>query len=183
MGQIIAYEQEEQEKQAVILFKHIKEMAQLKYESELRREDSLIKQSSQMQTVFSFMTAAIFMAVAVIIEYRGSLSLEFFLVALANIMLFLLISLVTASLAQRRRIHNTFPDIDELEKFISDNWESTLKESQQLKQWIDLVGKVQKDKANINNDRVKYIRISMWSFYASIISIAFWFIVGIAKIL
>lgn len=174
---------EEQERDAVTLFKHIKELAQLKYDSELRREDSLIKQSTQMQTVFSFVTAAIFMALAVIIENRGSLSLVFFLVASASIMFFLLISLVMASFAQRRRIHSTFPDIDELEKFVSDHWESTVKESQQLKQWIDLVGKVQKDKANINNERVTFIRVSMWSFFASIISIVFWFLVAIAKIL
>lgn len=176
-------QQKDLEQDAVILLKHIKEIAELKYESELKREDSLIKQSSQMQTVFAFMSVAIFMAVTVIITNRGKLSLKFFLVAISCIMIFLLASLVTASLAQQRKIQNTFPDICDLEKFVTDNWEDAMKESQRLKQWIDLVGKVQKEKANLNNERVSYIRVSMWSFYGSIISIVFWFIAGIVKIL
>ena len=44
-------------------YRHIKELATLKYEAEEKREQGLIQQSSQMQTVFSFMTAALFMAV------------------------------------------------------------------------------------------------------------------------
>lgn len=44
-------------------YQHIKELSQLKYETEEKREQSLIQQASQMQTVFSFITAAVFMAV------------------------------------------------------------------------------------------------------------------------
>jgi len=176
-------QQYDSEQDAIMLLNHIKEIAKLKYESELKREDSLIKQSSQMQTVFSFMTGAIFMALTVIISNRGKLSLEFFLVAISCIMIFLLVSLVTASLAQQRKIQNTFPDVYDLEKFVSDNWEDTMKESQRLKQWIDLVAKVQIEKSKLNNERVNYIRFSMGSFYGAIISIIFWFIVGIIKIL
>ncbi|MBX4268896.1 hypothetical protein [Clostridium estertheticum] len=178
-----SHQQEDSEQDAIMLLKHIKEIAKLKYESELKREDSLIKQSSQMQTVFSFVTGSIFMAVTVIISNRGKLSLKFFLVAISCIMIFLIVSLVTASLAQQRKIQNTFPDVYVLEKFVSDNWEDTMKESQRLKQWIDLVAKVQIEKSNLNNKRVNYIRFSMGSFYGAIISIIFWFIVGVIKIL
>ena len=43
-------------------FRHIKELAKLKYDAEEKREQNLIQQSSQMQTVFSFMTIGLFMA-------------------------------------------------------------------------------------------------------------------------
>lgn len=80
-------------------YRHIKELSTLKYEAEEKREKNLIQQSSQMQTVFSFMTAAIFMAVPICIENRGPLSLNFFLVSISIIVLFLIASLVLASLA------------------------------------------------------------------------------------
>lgn len=129
-------------------------MANLKYESELKLEDSLIKQSSQMQTVFSFMSVAIFMAVIVIISNKGEIPLKFFLAAISCIMLFLLVSLITASLAQQRKKQNTFPDVYDLEKFVNDNWEDIMKESQRLKQWIDLVAKVQKEKAKFKKKKL-----------------------------
>jgi len=71
-------ELDEQEKQAIALYSHVKELGILKYEAELKREDSLIQQSSHMQTAFAFMSAAVFMLVPIILEYRGSLSLIFF---------------------------------------------------------------------------------------------------------
>lgn len=174
---------EEQERQAVALYTHVKELSQLKYESELRREDSLIQQSSHMQTAFSFMTAAVFMALPIMIEYKGVLSLVFFLVAISSIVFFLLVSLVTASLAQRRVKKETLMNITELEKFVSDNWQQTLNESQQLKQWVAVVGKVQRSLSEINEKRVVKIRISMGSFFISIGLIVFWFIVAICKLL
>ena len=89
-------------------FRHIKELSELKYEAEEKREQNLIQQSSQMQTVFSFMTAAIFMAVPICIEHRGNLSLEFFLVSVSVIVVFLIASLTLASLAQWRWKTETF---------------------------------------------------------------------------
>lgn len=58
----IPNDEEQLEKQAISLYRHVKEISTLKYESELRREDSLIQQFGHMQAAFSFMTAAIFMA-------------------------------------------------------------------------------------------------------------------------
>lgn len=174
---------EELEQQAVTLYRHVKEISKMKYESELRREDSLIQQSSQMQTAFSFMTAALFMAAPILIEHRGSLSLNFFFIAFSSIVFFLLLSLVFASLAQRRRKYNAFMDIAEIEKYVSEHWEQTLLESQQLKQWVDLVGRVQKSKADGNDERVTLIRLSMASFFVSIAGIAFWYIVAICKMI
>ena len=169
------------EQQAVTLYRHVKELSKLKYESELRREDSLIQQSSHMQTAFAFMTAALFMAVPIIFQYRGLLPISFLVFAISTIVLCLLVSLLTASFAQNRMKYEAFPSIDIIEKFIDNNWKQSLKESQQLKQWIDLVSSVQKSKSTINERRVFLIRLSMWSFYLSIGFIVFWFVMAIIK--
>jgi len=172
------------EQQAISLYRHVKEISKMKYESELRREDSLIQQSSHMQTAFSFMTAALFMAAPVMIEYRGNkLSITFFLVVFSSIVLCLLISLVTASLAQRRVLKQTFMSIPEIEKFVSDTYADTLRESAQLKQWVQVVGDVQVDLQKVNDRRVIYIRASMISFFVSIAFIVIWYIIAISKLL
>ena len=180
MGEI---QTDQEEKQAVALYKHVKELSQLKYESELRREDSLIQQSSNMQTAFSFMTAAVFMASTVAIENRGTITLNFFFVSISSIIFFLLISLLTASLAQKRVKKEALMNIPEIETFVSENWQTTIKESQQLKQWVDVIGKVQKSLEEINSHRVQLIRISMWSFLASLCLVIFWFVVAVCKII
>lgn len=173
----------DQEKRAISLYSHVKELGILKYEAELKREDSLIQQSSHMQTAFAFMSAAIFMVTPIVLEYRGSLSLRFFIVAISSIVLFLLISLITSSMAQFRRKFDDFPDVSDIEKHVEENWKSVLKKSQQLKQYVDLLGTVQKSKAKGNDSRVLLIRISMWSFMFSLALIIFWYIVAICKIL
>ncbi|MFR1595838.1 MAG: hypothetical protein ACLSU2_09555 [Oscillospiraceae bacterium] len=173
-----------QEEQAVSLYLHVQTLSKMTYEAELRREDSLIQQSSHMQTAFSFMTAALFMSAPILIENRGeTLSLNFFFVAFSTIILFLLISLVTASLAQRRVLKKAFMSIPEIEKFVSDTYANTLKKSEQLKQWVQVVGDVQVSLQNANDNRVKLIRISMGSFFVSIAFIVLWYLIALSKML
>lgn len=78
----------EQERQITAQYQYIKELATLKYDAEEKREQNLIQQSSQMQTAFSFMTAAVFAATAICIEYRGKLTLNFFLIAVSVVAFF-----------------------------------------------------------------------------------------------
>lgn len=171
------------EEQAVSLYRHVKELSKMKYESELRREDSLIQQSSHMQTAFSFMTAALFMAAPIIIDNRGeALSINFLFLAFSSIVASLLVSLVTASLAQRRFKKKTFMSIPEIEAFVSETYENTLKESEQLKQWVQVVGDVQTKLEKLNNVRATLIRISMVSFWASIGLVVFWYFFAICKL-
>lgn len=165
-----------QERQAAKLYAHIKELAQIKYENELRREDSIIQQSSNMQTAFAFMTAALFAAAAIIYQNKGTLSFEFLLAIFSSITLCLLLSLVFASLAQRRRKSQAIPDIMTIETFVDENWEQTLTEAQQAKQFVQLLGKVQKSVAENNDKRITLIRISMACFFGSIGMIVIWFI-------
>ena len=172
------------EKQAVSLYRHVKELAQMKYESELRREDSLIQQSSHMQTAFSFITAAVFMAAPILIDNRGdNLSLSFFFAAYSTVTACLLMSLITASLAQRRFLKESFMNIPDIEQFVSDTYKQTLKESEQLKQWVQVVGDVQVSLEKVNNRRVKLIRISMFSFFVSIAFIVMWYFAALMTIL
>lgn len=174
----------ETEKQAENLYSYVKELATLKYESEMRREDSLIQQSSHMQTAFSFMSAALFMAVPVLLEYRGEkLSLPFFFAAFSSILLCLLLSLIAASLAQRRVLKKTFMSIPEIESFISSTYEQTLSRAAQLKQWVQVVGEVQVSLERANESRVKLIRISMGFFLGSIGLIILWYIFACIKML
>ena len=63
---------------AAELYAFVKEYAQLKLEAETKRYESLIQQASNMQAAFSFSTAALFMVAAIVIEYRGKLSLTYF---------------------------------------------------------------------------------------------------------
>ena len=169
--------------QAEQLYKHVRELAQFKYDSELRREDSLIQQSSNMQTAFSFSTAALFMVAPIVVEYRGVLSLTFFLVAFSSITAALLLSLACASLAQKRYAHEAFPDVEVIEKEVSDNYQSFLSKAQQDKQWVSVIGKIQKSKSQNNNKRVLHIRWSMRFFSAALLLAVFWFVVAICKIL
>lgn len=176
-------QQDSNQEQAEKLYKHVRELAEFKYDSEVRREDSLIQQSSNMQTAFSFSTAALFMIAPIVIEYRGNLSLIFFLVAFSSITASLLLSLAFASFAQKRYAHEAFPDIEEIEKEVSDNYQLLLTKAQQDKQWVSVIGKIQKSKSQNNNKRVTNIKWSMRFFSTALILSVFWFVVTICKIL
>ncbi|MEG1564671.1 MAG: hypothetical protein RR365_13235 [Bacteroides sp.] len=164
---------------------HVKELSKLKYEAEEKREQNLIQQSSQMQTVFSFMTAAIFMAVPVCVQYRGSLSLEFFLISISIIVMFLIASLVLASIAQWRWKTETFPDVAKIKESVIDSpeWEKFTIEYNQIDQWIGIIGKVQAEKAKLNDRRVALIMASMICFYCSILSVVISFSTGIIQLI
>ena len=166
-------------------FHYIKELSLMKYDAEEKREQNLIQQSSQMQTAFSFMTAAVFMALPICIEYRGVLSLKFFLVSISIISVFLIASLILASIAQWRWKLESLPDIAVLKDAILNNeeWESLCIEHVQLAQFVDLISKVQDHKARLNDRRVKLIMASMITFYLSVASIIISFAIAIILML
>lgn len=168
-------------KNVVEKFQYLNEYAKFRYENELRREDSIIRQASQMQTAFSFVTAAIFMVAPIVIEYSRKLSLTFFLIAFSSITIALLFSLLFATLAQNREISKNFEDVSTFIKYVENNENDFETKKQRLKYIIDTYGDVQKDKAIINDKRVKLIRISMWMFYVALGLCAFWFIIAICK--
>lgn len=164
-------------------YSFLAEFAELKYESELRREDSIIQQASHMQTAFSFITAALFMAAPIVIEYRGCLSLTFFLVAFSSIAVALLLSLLFATIAQNRKKYATFPDINVMHDYMVKNEECFNDAEQRSKYLVDTYADVQKSKADINDNRVRWLKYSMRAFYVSLALCVIWFMVAICKIL
>ena len=176
-------EKREKEKSVCDKFKYLYEYSKIKLDSEQRREDSIIQQSNQMQVAFSFLIAAIFMIAPIVIEYRGSLSLIFFLFSLSSIVVALLFSLVFAMLAQSRKKKTTFQDIDVFRDYMYCHENEFEEEAQRQKYLVNVCAEVQKAQVKINDKRVIWIRMSMWAFYIAIALCTFWFIVGVCKIL
>lgn len=165
------------------IYTYIGEFAKFKYEKEMQRENSIIQQAGYMQMAFSFITVALFMVAPILIEYRGTLSLNFFLIAFSSITIFLVVSLFLATMAQNRLKNDTFEDIDVMRDYIIENDESFETEAQRQKYLVDCFAKVQKSKVSINDRRVKRIRQSMYVFYGVLALCIFWFIVAICKII
>ncbi len=163
----------EKDKEIASQYRYIKELADEKFASEERRETTLIQHSSQMQTAFSFITGAVFMAAPICIDNRGSMPLLFYLVSLSAIIACILLSLILASIAQWRWKTETFPDIDMIRNSVveSEDWEKLTEEQYQLIQHVDLLAKVQKAKARLNDRRVKLIMGSMVFFWISIVCV------------
>ena len=76
----------------------------------------------------------------------------------------------------------SFPDVEVIKKSVLENpeWEKTLCEYNRIDQWINLVAIVQKEKARLNDRRVKLIMTSMICFFCSVITIAISFIVAVS---
>lgn len=177
--------QTKQEEQILSQYRYIKKLADEKYSIEERRETSLIQQSGQLQTAFSFITGAVFMIVPICLEYRGSLPLWFFLISLSIFTICIIVSLILASVVQWRWKTETFPDIEVLKDSIinSREWQKLTEEYNQLAQHVDLLSKLQKEKARLNDRRVKLIMGSMIFFWISIACIIISFILGMIYIL
>ena len=168
-------------KQALSQYKYIKRLADVISEAESKKESDLIQQSNQMQTAFSFITGAVFMAAPICIEYRGNLPLEFFMVSVSAITICILVSLVLASVAQWRWKTETFPDIDVLKDAVldSEDWEVLSTEQGQLAKEVDLMARIQKEKARLNDRRVKLIMASMIFFWMSIGCVVVSFVIAV----
>lgn len=182
---VVKSNKENSQEQITAQLRYIKEFSLFKYDAEEMRERNMIQQSSQMQTAFSFVSAAVFMAIPLCIEHRGELSLKFFFISVSFIVVFLVSSLVLASLAQWRWKTKTFPDIDEMKSFVINNeeWQKLCIEYHQINQWIEMLGTVQKEKARLNDRRVRLIMASMICFYTSVATILVCFTIAIIEMI
>lgn len=144
------------------------DLARWKYDSEQRREDSLIRQSGQMQSAFSFITAALFMALPVMVQYRGCLPLEFFLVVGVVITVPLLLSLVFATIAQSRRKQETLQDCAALIAGVEVNEALFQTDTQRLKYLATVYQSLQPSLTENNCFRVVWIHRSMGCFYTAV---------------
>ncbi|MGI6109443.1 MAG: hypothetical protein ACOYB8_06340 [Eubacteriaceae bacterium] len=147
---------------ASLIYKYIKDLAEIKYKEEQKSEQSLLKQSSQLQLVFSFLVVLVFSVLPVYIEFHSNLSLSLVWGCVILIIGFLIISFLLALLAQWRFKKTNLADIPELKKFILDNpeWKQMLDPAHQCDQIINYMGKVQVELGQINKKRSNYIMAS-----------------------
>ena len=169
----------EEKDMASDLYAFVKEYALLKLDDETKRYESLIQQASNMQTAFAFSTAALFMIAPMAIENRGNMTLEYLLVVFSSITLFLMLSLLFASLAQSRGKLKSFADINTFEQFVEENYEDYLSKAQQGKAIVDQIGEVQLSASERNDKMASRIKKSMIFFYIAMGLSAGWFIVSL----
>jgi hypothetical protein len=172
-------EKRQDEKISDELYTYIAESAKAIYENELYREGSLIQQAATMQSAFSFMVAATFMLVPIVLEYRGTLSAEFFLLAFSTISATLIGSLFYATKAQWRYKRKTFPMISTFQNEVEKNYSNFISLAQRNKYISYTYKEMQNSLAKTNEKRVKDIKISMSLFFFSLGLCVFWFCVAI----
>lgn len=176
-------QQEEKDKHDIAVNKYILEMAKIKYDSELRREDSIIQQAGHMQAVFSFVSIGVVTLIPVIISYKGSLSLNYLIFVFSTILIVLFFSLFAATMAQNRKGQDLFPDVEKQISYIHEHEEYFDSEINRLDYLSRSYSEMQASLTKNNRKRVLWIKISMNSFYASLVLCVFWFIISICKII
>ncbi len=161
-------------------YSYIAQFARSAYEGEERRESSIIEQAGRMQSAFSFVIAALFM-LAQIIATHTVLSAAFLISSLFTVSITLLLSLLFATIAQRRKKGKCLPPINELTDYIIKNQKYFLTPAQRNRYLAETYGEMQQSLEKNNDKRIVYIRISMLMLYISLALCLFWFIVAILK--
>ena len=154
-------------------------MAQTIFSHELRREDAIIQQASQMQTAFSFVTAALFMVLPVVVENRGCLSYGFIIGAFASITFIMTLSLVFASIAQRRKKIKDYPNISSLHEYIIKNYVFFKTEAQRQKYIVDSLSVIQESYRKRTEERGLFISLSFLCFYFALLACLIWFVIAL----
>lgn len=163
-------------------YAYIADFAKMVFENEERREDSLIQQAGHMQTAFSFVIAALFMVAAIVIEYKGCLTLTFLLIVFSSITACLLVSLFLATMAQNRMKRNDFPTVATINNLVVSQFENFKSHAQRSKYLAETYEKMHTSYAENNDKRLKLVKASMIVFYISLGLCVFWFVVAICKI-
>lgn len=162
-----------------ILYSYIADFDKEIYANEERREDSLIQQATNMQTAFSFVSAAVFMLAPIVIEYRGKLPLEFFLIAFALISGLLLACLFCATMAQRRSKRNSFPTAKDFQGLVETDYTDFEAKSQREKYIAETYKELHESLASSSEKRVFWIQWSMRVFFITLGGCIAAFIIGL----
>lgn len=160
--------QDAQQDIASTLYEYIASFDREIYANEERREDSLIQQATNMQTAFSFVSAAVFMVAPIVIEYRGKLPLEFFLIVFALISGLLLACLFCATKAQKRMKRHILPAAQDFQNLVETQYCQFETEEQREKYIAETYGKLHQSLEKSNDKRVFWIQLSMWLFYGTL---------------
>ena len=156
-----------------------------KYDEELEREKSLLEQASNMQTAFSIISAALFMLLPVLLQYTyGTISLQYYFVAVSVIVAFLLLSLVFATLAQWREMKDVLPDVKTMMNDIENKLDRLVDdESIWFSDSFRLYETMQQSLAKLNKKRCALICASMICFFAALFACFLSYLIGVALFL
>lgn len=162
-------------------YEYMADFARTIYENEMRREDSLIQQASHMQTAFSFVIAAVLMLVPIVMEYRGIFSFRFVVTVFTTIIITLLFSLFSATMAQNRVKREDFPSVSTIKSKVINEYTKFKSAEQRNKYILDTYEIMHNSYSKTNDKRRLWVKTSMLSFYVSLALCAFWFVVMVCK--
>lgn len=140
------------------------------YQAEIERENSILQQASNMQGAFSFVTAGLFVIAEIVTDNKGEktpyLSI---IIPFCIITLFLLASLLFATLAQERKTKDMGPPSIEgfLKNLTDQKQEMKTPEARSLftiKEYNGFYSSLR----DLNEKRISKIKISMALFYFSL---------------
>ena len=165
------------------LYEFILGYSKLVYDNALYREQSLIQQATNMQIAFSFVIAAVFMVAAIVVEYRGRLSLEYLILVFSSISISLILSLFFATMAQNRYKRAIPQKIGLIKENILNNKEKLQSDKEKYEYQIQTIIPMSDSLDDCNNKRVTWINLSMRIFYFALLLCLFWFVITLIKIL
>ncbi len=152
------------------------------YESEESRARSIIDQAGRMQAAFSFVLAAVLVSAQIIVPLK-TLSRGFLLLSYFSVLLFLMMCLIFATIAQQRAKRAQWPSISDIKNQIINEYQSFATSAQRNKYLAETYEDMFRSYERINDKRVLWIRLSMLMFYIALGCIAFWSLTGLLHII
>lgn len=126
------------------------------------------------------MITALFVLAQLLLEHTV-LSLRFYILSLSSISFTLLSSLICATLAQRRARMTLFPSVSSTREQILKQYKSFATAVQKDAYQVEIYEKTFRSLEKTNNQRVRFIWISMLLFYVAIALCLLWFLIAIIK--
>lgn len=160
--------------EAKVVYQYIADFAKSIYEGEEKREASVIEQAGRMQSAFSFVIAALFMLAQILVAYTV-LSSAFLIASISSVSITLLLSLLFATIAQRRFKRTYLAPAKELSDHIKANYQFFLTSAQRNKNLSETYEEISSSLEKKNNTRIVFIQLSMGLFYFSLGLCLFWF--------
>ena len=150
---------------------YLAEMCKDIYNTEVERESSILQQASNMQSAFSFVTAGLFVIAQIVSDHRGGRLTPFWvLIGFGIITLLLMLSLVSATIAQRRYPKNGPPTIELLLEEINKNNSVVNMQYARTRHkfTIKQFGAYHYSLKKVNDKRIFWIKVSMFLFYLAL---------------
>ena len=162
----------EQQKQAEMMVRNIKEMGQYSYELEEKREQSLLDQAGKMLTAFALFTAALNMLLSAVLTHATIPISKNKLILLGGIVsFFLLVSLVLAIMAQWRYGYIVMMDAQKIYEQVKEDFQNYPTQAEFDKQWMYQLKQIHYGKRRNNERRVKLIKASMVVFLFAVLQV------------